>query len=608
MTRVVRIPSWTRISILAAAAAISVVDRRASGQETSRVSVGSAGRQGDDRSETPSISADGRYVAFTSQALNLVPGDTNGGTDVFVHDRTTGVTSLVSVSTAGFQGSDSSYAPSISADGRFVAFISAATNLVPGDTNLLTDDVFVHDRANGVTSRVSVNSAGVQGNDTCLSLSISADGRYVAFGSGASNFAPGDTNEASDVFVHDRTTGATSLVSADLAGVPGNDGSYEQPSISADGRFVAFRSRASNLVLGDGSHVDDVFVRDRETETTTRVSVDSAGGEGNAMSASASISADGRFVAFESGASNLVPGDTNMHFDVFVHDRVSGITLRVSTDSGGTQANGASREPSVSPNGRFVAFWSDASNLVPGDTNGTSDVFVHDRLTGVTSRASVDSAGVQGNSRSAHRPSISADGRIVAFPSDASNLVPGDTNGVRDVFVHVRALCRDGTVNAGLGVLADVLRIDGSVGDADRIVTVPVFAPVSISLDASPSGPGGPGLPLAHYALWVWPASPSNSVVASAGGRVLGCTVNPSPLRPLDGPQPFRCLLGAGMPEAIARSVPTLAAPDRAPWIVTRGTGFSRSWIFTLQGILEDDGAANAAGFSVTNAVILRVE
>jgi Tol biopolymer transport system component len=266
--------------------------------------------------------------------------------------------------------------------------------------------------------------------------SISADGRYVAFASGASNLVPGDTNGWADVFVHDQQTGQTSLVSVAADGMQGNGGSWG-PSISADGRYVAFTSEASNLVPGDANGVQDVFVHDRETEQTSRVSLAADGTEGNSHSAGPSMSADGRYVAFRSWASNLVPGDTNGMLDIFIHDRQTGQTSRVSVATDGTEGNSHSAGPSISADGRYVAFISEASNLVPGDTNGQQDIFVHDRQTGQTSRVSVAADGTQGNGGS-YWPSISANGRYVAFMSEASNLVPGDTNGQQDVFVHDR--------------------------------------------------------------------------------------------------------------------------------------------------------------------------
>jgi len=401
---------------------------------TTRVSVASDGEQGNDYSGAPSISADGRYVAFGSYASNLVSGDTNDTADVFVHDRQTGQTSRVSVASDGGQGYVGSNFPSISADGRYVVFYTSAP-LVGDDTNSKYD-VFIHDRQTGQTSRVSVASDGSQGTNHSRDPSISADGRYVAFGSNASNLVGDDTNGKYDVFIHDRQMGQTSRVSVASDGEQGNFDSYF-PSISADGRYVAFESYASNLVGDDTNGKYDVFIHDRQTGQTSRVSVASDGSQGNNHSRDPSISADGRYVAFRSDASNLVGDDTNPEYDVFIHDRQTGQTSCVSVASDGEQGNDYSGEPSISADGRYVAFKSKASNLVGDDTNDWDDVFIHDRQTGQTSRVSVTSDGGQGNNQS-DSPSISADGRYVAFESYARNLVGDDTNDTADVFVHER--------------------------------------------------------------------------------------------------------------------------------------------------------------------------
>jgi Tol biopolymer transport system component len=402
-----------------------------------RVSVDSAGNLGNSGSYNPSISADGRFVAFSSGASNIVPGDTNNTYDIFVRDRLTNTTTRLSVDSAGNQADRNSDGASISADGRFVAFNSDASNIVPGDTNN-SFDIFLRDRLTNTTTRVSLDSAGNQGNRFSYNPSISADGRFVAFSSFASNIVPGDTNGDSDIFVRDTLTNTTTLVSVDSAGNQGNSQSFIT-SISADGRFVAFTSNASNLVPGDTNDDPDIFVRDTLTNTTTRVSVDSAGNQANYNSYNPSISADGRFVAFNSVASNIVPGDANNSFDIFVRDTLTNTTTGVSVDSAGNPGNIMSGSPSISADGRFVAFTSNASNLVPGDTNRERDlvgrhIFVRDTLTNTTTLVSVDSAGNQANSDSSS-PSISADGQFVAFNSNASNLVPGDTNNSNDIFV-----------------------------------------------------------------------------------------------------------------------------------------------------------------------------
>jgi len=429
--------------LICLAASCALVGGRALGGTTERVSVSSAGEQGDFGSDGGSISADGRYVAFGSGASNLVPADTNPEGDVFVHDRQTGETERVSVSSGGEQGNHVSFVSAISADGRYVAFMSYASNLVPGDTNG-TFDIFVHNRQTGETEQVSVSSAGEQGNAQSLHPFINADGRYVGFWSDAINLVPGDTNGTRDVFVHDRQTGETERVSVSSAGEQGNDWSSDC-SISADGRYVTFASGASNLVPGDTNGTFDIFVRDRQTGETERVSVSSAGEQGNNSGSlyagsGGSISADGRYVAFMSGATNLVPGDSNGAYDIFVHDRQTRETERVSVSSTGEQGNEFSTDPHISADGRCVVFSSPASNLVPGDTNGgyyQYDVFVHDRQTRETERVSVSSTGEEAN-YGAMIPFVSADGRYVGFTSDATNLVPGDTNHWWDVFVRDR--------------------------------------------------------------------------------------------------------------------------------------------------------------------------
>jgi Tol biopolymer transport system component len=449
--------------------------------DTERVSVATDGSQANNisgRRSAPASSADGRAVVFDSLASNLVPGDTNAFDDIFVRDRAAGATQRVSVSSSGAQGNNISSSPAISADGRFVAFVSAATNLVPGDTNAVRD-IFVHDRATGTTERVSVSSSGAQStgasggsngatNDVAtIAPAISADGRFVAFESVATNLVHGDTNGQPDVFVRDRQTATTERVSLSSKGAQANRFSSRADAISGDGRFVVFSSWASNLVPGDTNDRIDIFVRDRQSGTTQRVSVSSSGQQGDRDSSRADISDDGRFVVFASSATNLVAGDTNATDDVFVRDLQAGTTQRVSVSSGAAQTDGASPNsgirggtrfgPAISGDGRFAVFDSSATNLVPGDTNtcgdvfsgaGTCpDVFVHDLVTGATERVSVDSSGAQGNGASTD-PDISADGTTVVFFSAAGNLVPGDTNGCSlpavsfpscpDIFAHTR--------------------------------------------------------------------------------------------------------------------------------------------------------------------------
>ncbi len=410
---------------------------------TQHVSTSSDGTQADGDSDTPSISADSRFVAFASDAVNLVSGDTNGFTDIFIQDRQTGSVQRLSVSTEGVQANNFSRNPSTSADGRFTAFDSFANNLVPGDANS-AGDVFIFDKQTGKTQLVSLSSNGIQANSDSSGPSISADGRFIAFLSGANNLVTDDTNGYQDIFVHDMQTGVTERVSISSEGAQSNNDCYYIPSISADGRFIAFESFADNLVPGDlngsvcATKGSDVFVHDRLTGRTEIISVSTEGVQGNACNSiteGPSISADGRFVVFCSYSTNLVSDITNWRDNVFIRDRQTGITSQASEPSDGISVYSLCSSASISADGRFVAFLSRADCLVSDDTNGCSDVFVYDRITGKTERVSVSSDGIQSDGDSVSL-SISANGRSIAFGSDADNLVPGDTNGFRDIFIH----------------------------------------------------------------------------------------------------------------------------------------------------------------------------
>ena len=400
-----------------------------------RASVDTAGGDPDNVSFSPSISADGRYVAFDSGASDLVPGDGNGFQDAFVRDLAKTTTTRVSVDAAGGDAAGPSLFPSISADGRYVAFESGANDVVLGDDNPGAD-VFVRDLLTEATTWVSVDAGGDSSGGGARP-SISGDGRYVAFESSAS-LVPGDGNSLGDVFVQDLQSSTTTRVSVDTAGGDPNSDSFG-PSISADGRYVAFVSFASDLVGGDGNATGDVFVRDLVTNTTSRVSIDSAGSDPNGVSGSPSINADGRYVAFQSEASDLVPADGTGGFeeqDVFVRDLLTDTTTRASVDTAGGDPNELSADASISGDGRYVVFSSLASDLVPGDGNLVTDVFVRDLVNDSTSRVSVDFLGREANGVSGGSPSISADGRYVAFVSFASDLVGGDGNSFPDIFVR----------------------------------------------------------------------------------------------------------------------------------------------------------------------------
>jgi Tol biopolymer transport system component len=388
----------------------------------------------------PWISGDGHFVAFDSDNPNLVAGDTNHARDVFVFDRDNGTVELVSKGPGGKQANGDSQRPTLSNDGRYVAFWSAADNLVDGDTNGVTD-CFVHDRQTHTTIRVDVGPNDAQANGECARPVISGDGKMVAFESAATNLekpsvlgkSP-DTNKARDVFVRDLGAGTTTRVSVTSDGKQGL-GESVRPSISADGRYVAFQSDAA-LQADDTNKKTDVYLHDMGTGETTRVSIGPGGVEGNAGSFSPSLSADGHLVAYWSNSSDLVSDDTNRTGDVFVFDRTDGSTTRVSMSETGTQGDGMSSDPSISPDGRYVTFWSAATNLVPDDTNGKRDIFLADRQNGTLTRVSVADDGTQGDGDS-FSPNVNGGGGVVTFDSSAKTLVPDDhkTKG-SDIFLH----------------------------------------------------------------------------------------------------------------------------------------------------------------------------
>ncbi len=416
----------------------------ANAADTTVISQTAAGLQGNNHSfGTSSVSADGRFVAFQSTASNLVTTNTFGLPHIFVHDKQTGQNSLVSVNSAGALANNDSFDPTISADGRFVAFNSLATNLVSGDGNGQID-TFIRDLQTGVTTRVSVSSTGIEGNSSSRHPpALSADGRFVAFTSWAGNLVADDSNGQIDVFVRDRQSSKTTRVSVGNANIQANNHSDSWPSISADGRYVAFSSNATNFGNTLDYNGQNIFVRDRVQNTTSLVSPRILTFGGSMSADMPSISADGRFVVFKSSNDNVIAGDNNARIDTFIRDRVTGSTSLISVSSAGVQGNGnsSSAYPAViSANGRFVAFVSDASNLVNGDSNAKEDVFVRDLLAHTTVRASASPTGVQANSGGS-APDINADGRFITFASGASNLLAvSDSNAKTDIFMRDRLL------------------------------------------------------------------------------------------------------------------------------------------------------------------------
>jgi Tol biopolymer transport system component len=403
----------------------------AAGLRTTRISVAADGAQAYVASQEPAVSADGRFVAFASDAPTLVPDDGNAVRDIFVKDTTTGWIERISVDDTGAGGNGRSEPPSISADGRYVVFASQSSNLVSADTNMVSD-IFLRDRTAATTVRVSVTSTGGDADGHSFGPAISADGGYVTFTSRAGNLTNDPSSPSLQVFLTDLGTGTTVRVSQTAAGAAG-EGSSSHPVVSDGGEYVAFKSLAANLV-GTSANAE-IAVRDRAGgievvsvgQTTT---VTGAGDNGPSMSR------DGRWVAFLS-KQPLVNGDSNGRADVFVRDRDTNTTTRVSESSSGVEANDRSWGPAISPDGRWVSFTSSATNLVPNDTNSQWDVFVRDLGNGGTERVSVRNDGSPGNAASSGLSAVTDGGgnRRVAFESAASNLVPGDINGVTDIFV-----------------------------------------------------------------------------------------------------------------------------------------------------------------------------
>jgi Tol biopolymer transport system component len=446
-----------------------------------RASVSTAGVEGNADSSgpadgSPSLSADGRFVVFSSTASSLVPGDSGGTRDVFLRDRCvanggvvpgcTPSTELISVNTMGAPGNSTSGAGGISADGRFVVFGSLASDLVAGDANGL-QDVFLRDRckSNGVlvagctpsTELISLRTDGTQttggfpapGNQDST---VSADGRFVVFNAAPLYVIPGNTSNITNIFVRDRCksnglalSGCTPRTIRASVGYnpmdPNPNGGCGGGAISADGRYVAYSCNANNLVPFDipGSGTSDIFVRDLVANTNEQISLTPAGGSPNNESYNPSISGDGRYVVFQSTATNIAPGATNGFSHIFVRDRLTRRSESLSINSDGIEGNNHDFNPVISTDGRFVAWAAGASNYLPGDGNAAFDIALHDRVTVMTELVSVDSGGAVGTCNSSFfslAPSISDDGRTVAFSSDCTHFIGGDTNGFWDVYVH----------------------------------------------------------------------------------------------------------------------------------------------------------------------------
>lgn len=391
----------------------------------------SAGAGANNTSYYSLLSADGRFVVFQSDASNLDVGDFNGVQDIYRHELATGRTELVSRALNGNAGSGIAVQPDISGDGRFVVWSTNAGNLVGGDTNG-TWDVFLRDMVAQTTTRLSLDHLGNQTTARSDSPRITPDGRFVVFESDQ-DLVPADTNGLKDVYRLDRQTGALVLVSVTAAGVQGDGWSYHG-ALSADGQRVVFTSGATTLVPGDTNNQVDMFLKDLATGALMRVNVSSAGAQANNESTWPSISGDGAVITYCSAASNLVPGDSNQNWDVFAYVVATGATTRLNVQPNGAQANSYVRSPTgLSHDGNLVIFASLSTNLVAGDVNGKQDIFLRDRAAGTTRRVSLDLQGgeVDGD---CFVPHLTPSGHVLTYTSDATDIVAGDVNGRRDIF------------------------------------------------------------------------------------------------------------------------------------------------------------------------------
>ncbi|WP_298952390.1 Hint domain-containing protein [uncultured Methylobacterium sp.] len=498
-----------------------------------RASTAADGTQGNNASGGPSLSGDGTLVAFSTAATNLGVPDPSAAvlSEIFVKNLATGEIVRASSNTFGSPLSGTAFAPSLATDGSAVAFSTRGSELL-ADPNLT--QIAVTNLSNGDISVVSAAADGTQGNDdSAANPSISGDGRLVAFTSRATNLVASDTNATLDIFVKNVATGAITRASTAADGTQGN-GESNVASMAGDGSRVAFQSDATNLVAGDTNGTMDIFVKNLATGAITNASTAADGTGGNGGSFNPSVSRDGNLVAFSSSADNLVAGDTNGRADVFVKNLATGAITRVSTGTDGTQGNAESGSARISADGTTVTFTSRAGNLVPGDTNIVSDVFVKDLTTGALTRVSGNASGVQGNGAS-NGGSLSADGSRVAFQSNATNLVPGDTNNVSDVFVADVICFATGTrLRTARGEVAvEELRVGDqavTVGGATRPVrwigsrsldgrgTALPFAQQPVRIRA---GAFGDGLPVRDLFL-----SPGHPVLVGAHLVPVMCLVN----------------------------------------------------------------------------------
>ncbi len=400
------------------------------------VSLNASGQEPDSCSTHPSVSADGRFVAFESGASDLAAGDANGKSDIFVWDSRTGVISLVSINAAGDgSGNGASYRPVISHDGRYVVFQSSADDLVPGSGT--QDNIFVRDLALKKTYWISRNISGEPPARLCQKQNISAGGRWILYTTTAKDIVAEDDNVYFDIFLHDRQTGQTSWLSAPSPDVAGSHHNSYNASISADGSLAVFDSFARDLVADSGSS-RHVYSRSLDDSSLKILTYNKDGGLPDSASQNPHISSDGRFVVFESLATNLVENDQNGKKDIFMHELETGATRMISVNQAGDDGgdNDSDFLGGLSSDGRYVVFRSAASNLINGGTSGEKLIYVRDVVAGTTAVVSVNSEGQAAEADCFDHGAISANGRYVAFSCKSANLAEGMSGVYDNIFLH----------------------------------------------------------------------------------------------------------------------------------------------------------------------------
>ncbi|WP_210588045.1 PD40 domain-containing protein [Streptomyces sp. GESEQ-35] len=388
-----------------------------------RVTLSATGEQGNGDSYGPQFSADGRFAAFSADASNLVTGDTNGVTDVFVRDLRKGTVERVSVSSGGAQGDQQSSVQAISADGRYVLFRSNARNLVHWDTppaDAGADDTYLHDRRTGTTQRISAGFDG--GSAYAAGAHMSANARYIAFNAKADRMEEGARDLFGAVYVFDRRTGSTERVSNPNR--PDNPALFQD--MSADGRYVLYTQLVPRSSYGV------TWVHDRRTGTEERVNVKSDGSPAQRYALPATLSADGRTVAFENRDEDLVPGGTpEGASDVYVRDLRTDVTRRVDAGPDGETLPG---RPVLSADGRYLGY--EATPQLPDGTRGPTNIYLRDLRAGTTRLVSTSATGGPVTDASLWLTSVSEGAKRIGFSGRSSQLVPGDTNGTGDGFLY----------------------------------------------------------------------------------------------------------------------------------------------------------------------------